>query len=103
MKYIYNNKQCLKCSKQATCASYARLQAEGLSIDTYSCKKYVPVIDKRRSLYNATYYARQHGVEVNSRARNLYIRRSNIPAYQDCRFINSMLNRFGFEVQLKMF
>jgi len=30
MKYIYNNKQCLKCSKQATCASYARLQAKGI-------------------------------------------------------------------------
>jgi hypothetical protein len=86
MKYIYNNKQCLKCSKQATCASYARLQAEGLSIDTYSCKKYVPVIDKRRSLYNATYYARQHGVEVNFRSRTLSVLYSDIAAYRDCRF-----------------
>ena len=58
---------------------------------------------KKKAPYNATYYARQRGVEVNPRARTLYIRWSDIPAYQDCRFINSMLNRFGFEVQLKMF
>jgi len=44
MKYIYNKKQCLKCSKQATCASYERLQVEGLSMDSYCCKKYDPEI-----------------------------------------------------------
>ena len=33
-----------ECSKQATCASYERLQVEGLSMDSYCCKKYDPEI-----------------------------------------------------------
>lgn len=58
---------------------------------------------KKEALYNATYYARQRGVEVNSRSRTLHVKYSDIPAYRDCRFFNSMIDRFGFEVQMKMF
>ena len=59
--------------------------------------------NKNKALYNATYYARKRGVEVDPRSRTLHLLCSDIPAYRDCRFFNSIISRFRFEVQMKMF